>query len=106
MAEEERTNESNETNDENDAREEDIVSDTDADTKDEIDTEREHYDDVEKRFSDLESKLDRVLGEISSIREAQGIMVENGAVIQDTDADFDLSDYDSYRSPAELDLLM
>ena len=97
------TNASEEINDENDAREEDIVSDTDADTRDVIDTEREHYDDVERRFGELESRLDKILAQISSIREAQGILVENGAVINDTDDD---NIVDDFVSPKEMDLLI
>ena len=95
-----------EMNDENDAREEDIVRDEDADTEDEIDTEREHYEDVDARFSRLEATMEKILGEIASIREAQGIMVENGAVITETDADIDFTDADSFVPPAELDLLI
>lgn len=106
MADERDTNQSEEMNEENDAREEDIVSDTDADTEDVIDTEREHYDDVERRFSAIETTLDKILGAISSIREAQGIMVENGAVISEPDADMDFTDVDAFVPPAELDLLI
>ena len=97
------TNASEEINDENDAREEDIVSDTDADTRDVIDTEREHYDDVEKRFSSLEATLDKILAQMASIREAQGIMVENGAVIRDTD---EIETVDDFISPGEMNLLV
>lgn len=60
----------------------------------------------EARFARLESTLERVLGEISAIREAQGILVENGAVITETDADFDLVEEDSFVPPTELDLLI
>lgn len=62
--------------------------------------------DNEARFTRLEATLEKVLGEISAIREAQGIMVENGAVITDTDADLDFTDADSFVPPAELDLLI
>ncbi len=60
----------------------------------------------EARFARLEATLERVLGEISSIREAQGILVENGAVITETDADFDLVEEDSFVPPTKLDLLI
>jgi hypothetical protein len=60
----------------------------------------------EARFARLEATLERVLGEISSIREAQGIMVENGAVISESEAmDFGPEE-DSFIPPAELDLLI
>lgn len=62
--------------------------------------------DNEARFTRLEATLERVLGEISAIREAQGIMVENGAVITDTDADLDFTADDAFVPPAELDLLI
>ena len=103
MADTRDTDFSKEMNDENDAREQDIVSDTDADTRDVVDTEQEHYDDVEKRFSTIENTLDKILAQISSIREAQGILVENGAVINDTD-DGDI--VDDFVSPAEMNLLI
>lgn len=61
---------------------------------------------TEARFTRLEATLERVLGEISAIREAQGILVENGAVITETDADFDLVEEDSFVPPTELDLLI
>lgn len=103
MDDERDTNDGNVTNYENDAREQDIVKDTDADTKDIVDTEQEHYDDVEKRFSTIETTLDKILAQISSIREAQGILVENGAVINDTDDDVVIDDF---VSPAEMNLLI
>lgn len=103
MADERDTNDGNVTNSENDAREQDIVKDTDADTEDIVDTEQEHYDDVEKRFSTIETTLDKILAQISSIREAQGILVENGAVINDTDDDIVIDDF---VSPAEMNLLI
>lgn len=62
--------------------------------------------DTEARFARLESTLERVLGEISAIREAQGIMVENGAVITDADTDMDFTDADAFVPPAEMDLLI
>ena len=95
-----------ETNEDNDAREEDIVKDVDADTKDVEDTQAQDFDETEKRFSSIESTLDKILGAISSLREAQGIMVENGAVIQDSPQDLDFTDADNFAPPAELDLLV
>ena len=50
-----------------------------------------------------ESRLDKILAQISSIREAQGILVENGAVINDTDDD---NIVDDFVSPKEMDLLI
>ena len=93
-------------NEDNDAREEDIVSDVDADTEDVIETEDRNEGDYEKRFSSIEATLDKILGQISSIREAQGVMVENGAVIQEVEDDLDFSDADNFVPPAKLNLLI
>lgn len=106
MADENDRVESEEMNEENDSREEDIVRDDDADTRDVEETERENNDETERRFSRIEGTLDRILGEISSIRESQGIMVENGAVVSEPDVDMDFTDADSFVPPAELDLLI
>ena len=62
--------------------------------------------DNEARFTRLESTLERVLGEISAIREAQGILVQNGAVISENGPETDFTDVDSFVPPAELDLLI
>lgn len=97
---------SEEINEENDAREEDVVEDTDSDTKDVEQNDNRNADVIERRFSSIEATLDKILGQISSIREAQGVMVENGAVVQDVDTDDFLDNNDSFVSPAELDLLI
>ena len=106
MADERDINQSEEMNEENDAREEDIVKDDDADTKDIEETERDDYDATEKRFSSIESTLEKILGQLSSIREAQGIMVENGAVVNDVDSDIGHVEEDEFIPPREMDLLV
>lgn len=106
MSEEDERNDGNEQAAESDAREEDVVRDEDADTRDVEETEREDNDATERRFSSIEATLDRILGEISSIREAQGIMVENGAVVTEPEVDLDFTGDDAFVPPAELDLLI
>ena len=93
-------------NEENDAREEDIVSDTDADTRDIENTENDSTAEIERRFSGIEATLDRILGELSSLREAQGIMVENGAVVNDVETDIGHIEEDEFVPPREMDLLI
>jgi hypothetical protein len=100
MADDNDKKQEEELNKENDAREEDTVKDVDADTKDVEDTQTQDFDATEKRFSSIEAQLDKILGAISSLREAQGIMVENGAVIQDTDTDMDFTKNDAFVPPA------
>ena len=106
MANDDSTKQSEEINEENDAREEDVVEDTDSDTKDVEQNDDRNADVIERRFSSIEATLDKILGQISSIREAQGVMVENGAVVQDIDNDDLLDNTDSFVPPAELDLLI
>jgi hypothetical protein len=106
MDEERNTSTNDDTAQEDDAREEDIVEDTDADTKDIVENADDNFDATENRFKGIEATLDKILGELSSLREAQGIMVENGAVINDTDTDIDFTDADNFVPPAELDLLI
>lgn len=106
MADERDRVEEEEMNEENDAREEDIVEDADADTKDVEETEKENDDIVEKRFSSIEATLERILGEISSLREAQGILVENGAVVNDTDSDIGHVEEDEFHENSVMDLLI
>jgi hypothetical protein len=106
MADERDTEQVNETNTDNDAREEDIVSDTDADTRDVEETQQQDFDATERRFSSIEATLDKILGAISSLREAQGIMVENGAVVNDVDSDIGHDEEDEFVPPREMDLLI
>lgn len=106
MGNERDTEQSKEINVENDAREEDVVEDTDSDTKDIEDIENTDYDATEKRFSGIEATLEKILGEISSLREAQGILVENGAVVNDTDSDIGHIEEDEFIPPMEMDLLI
>ena len=91
---------------EDDAREEDIVRDEDADTQDVDDIQRENNDEIERRFSGIEATLEKILGELSSLREAQGIMVENGAVVNDVETDIGHIEEDEFVPPLEMDLLI
>ena len=106
MGDERDANLSEEISEDNDAREEDIVDDVDSDTRDIENTVREESSDYETRFSGIEATLERILGEISSLREAQGIMVENGAVITDETSDIGHVEEDEFMTPYEMDLLI
>ena len=99
-------NQMRELNDENDDREEDVIEDTDADTKDIEETEKKSYDESERRFSSIEATLDKILGELSSLREAQGILVENGAVVNDTDTEIGHVEEDEFKASSVMDLLI
>ena len=103
-------NENNEpredTNETNDAREEGNANDENSNAQNVEENQQQDYDATEQRFSSIEATLNKILGQISSIREAQGVMVENGAVIQEDEPTLDFTDADSFVPPAELDLLV
>lgn len=104
MDENERNDDVTEMNEDNDAREEDIVEDTDSDTQDVEETEDENNDELNRRLSAIEDMLGRVLGGIDALRDAQSIMVDNGAtIVEDEETSMDLG-IDDYEPPAELDL--
>lgn len=104
MDENERNDDVTEMNEDNDAREEDIVEDTDSDTQDVEETEDENNDELNRRLSAIEDMLGRVLGGIDALRDAQSIMVDNGAtIVEDEENSMDLG-IDDYEPPAELDL--
>ena len=104
MEENERNEDVTEMNEDNDAREEDIVEDTDSDTQDVEETEDENNDELNRRLSAIEDMLGRVLGGIDALRDAQSIMVDNGAtIVEDEENSMDLG-IDDYEPPAELDL--
>lgn len=63
-----------EMNDENDAREEDIVKDTEND-----------FDKVMEKLNAIYDEMDSMKNEMKALQHAQAVMVENGAVINDTD---------------------
>lgn len=107
MDEDERRDQSEEMNEENDAREEDIVEDTDADTEDVVENDDANESEVLRRIDALENTLGRIMGGIDALREAQSVMVENGAtIIDDTeDESIDLG-IDDFVSPTELDLVL
>ncbi len=107
MDEDERRDTSEEMNEENDAREEDIVEDTDADTRDVVENDDANSNTILERINALEDTLNRIMGGIDALREAQSVMVENGATIVDTseDENIDLG-VDDFVEPAELDLML
>ena len=62
------------TNEENDAREEDIVKDTDADTRETDDS----INRVMKKLDLLFDEIDSLKGGVKALQNAQAMLVENG----------------------------
>lgn len=95
-----------EMNEENDAREEDVVEDTDSDTKTVEENTNADFKALSARFDRLESLVERLTGNVEALRDAQGIMIDNGATVQESSMeDMDLDD-DGFVSTDELDLLL
>lgn len=107
MDEDERREDAEEMNEENDAREEDIVEDTDADTRDVEENEDENDGELMRRLDRLEEMVGRVIGGLDALRDAQSVMVDNGATIID-DGDEEEMDFgiDDFVEPEELDLTL
>lgn len=106
MDDERNENEVNENEPETVAQEEETVEDTDADTRDVEETIDDSSAETERRFSGIEATLQRILGEIASLREAQGVLVENGYVVNDIEADLGMAEEDEFIPPKEMDLLI
>lgn len=106
----------------------DVVEDTDADTADETESEKDDteievedtdadtadieressadFDAIRERISSLESMIEEVRGMVTSIKDAQSVLIENGAIVQEND-DLDLTDdMDDFRPISELDLTL
>lgn len=87
-----------------DSREEDIVEDTDADTEDVVEEEKAVENNSVEQFDEMMQKLDKILGGIDSLRDAQALMVENGAVVRENvGSELDTGSVDEYADFGELD---
>ena len=99
-------NQEEEMNKENDAIEEDVIEDEDSDTKDIEKNDNSDFKALSARFDRLESLVERLTGNVEALRDAQGIMIDNGATVQESSMeDMDLDD-DGFVSTDELDLLL
>lgn len=88
--------------------EEEVVKDTDADTRDIVDAEKEqendNYDSMRKFMDEMRSRMDAIDETIRSIKDAQAVTIDNGAVIRDDSEPESDVDYVDTRTIAELDL--
>lgn len=95
-----------EMNEENDAREEDIIEDADGDTKIVENNDNDNYRALSDRLNRMETLLERLSGNIEALRDAQGLLVDNGATVrEDFTEDMDFSD-DSSNVNSELNFLI
>lgn len=80
------------------------VEDTDADTRDIERTNSTEFAALMDRMDILEKMVSELSGSITSLKDAQAVMIENGAVINDSTQLDDSDDIDDFRSISELDL--
>ena len=73
---------------------EDEVKDTDADTKDEIQEQKEDYSEISKRLARMEETVNRMAGVVTSIQKAQADIVEMGGTISETEDTTESDDED------------
>lgn len=65
---------------------EQIVEDTDADTRDVTGEVADDYGELSKRMTKMEAAIERMTGVVSAVQKAQTSMVDMGAVIRETPA--------------------
>lgn len=64
---------------------EDEVKDTDADTKDEIQEQKDDYSEISNRLARMEETVNRMAGVVTSMQKAQANIVEMGGTIRETE---------------------
>lgn len=83
--------------------EQDIVEDTDADTGDVEETQRDDYADMSNRLTRMEDAINRMSGVVSAMQKAQASLVDMGAVIRENPSDDTTSDDDGFVPLEKLD---
>lgn len=83
--------------------EEQVVEDTDADTRDVEDSQQSDFADMSNRLTRMEDAINRMSGVVSAIQKAQNSLVDMGAVIRENPADDTSSDDDSFVPLEKLD---
>lgn len=84
-------------------REEEIVEDTDADTRDVEDEQRDDYKEMSQRLTRMEDAINRMSGVVSAMQKAQASLVDMGAVIRENPTDETDSSDDSFVPFEKLD---
>lgn len=64
---------------------EDEVNDTDADTEDVIQEQKDDYSEMSKRLARMEETVNRMAGVVTSMQKAQANIVEMGGTIRETE---------------------
>lgn len=99
------------TNEEVKKDEEQVVKDNDANTSDVVDTVKEENSEESYNYSkmldfmqEMRARMDSMDAAIRSVKDAQSITIDNGAVIRDDSEQVEDDDFIDTRSIAQLDL--
>lgn len=84
-------------------REEEIVEDSDTNTADVEQTQRDDYTEMSNRLTRMEDAINRMSGVVSAMQKAQASLVDMGAVIRENPSDDTTSDDDSFVPLEKLD---
>lgn len=80
------------------------VEDTDADTRDIEDTQKNDFAELREFMEKFDARLRAIESSVQSVKDAQSVVIDNGAVIRDDSPQDDVDDYVDTRSISELDL--
>lgn len=101
------------TNEEVKKDEEQVVKDNDANTSDVVDTVKDESSEENYNYSkmldfmqEMRARMDSMDAAIRSVKDAQSITIDNGAVIRDDSEQVEDDDFIDTRSIAQLDLTL
>lgn len=84
--------------------EEQEVEDSDADARDVERTENDGFSEMRSFMEKIDARMRAIESSVQSIKDAQSVVIDNGAVIRDDSPQDDVDDYVDTRTIAELDL--
>lgn len=84
--------------------EEQEVEDSDADTRDVEQTENDDFSEMRSFMERIDARMRAIESSMQSIKDAQSVVIDNGAIIRDDSPQDDVDDYVDTRTIAELDL--
>lgn len=86
--------------------EEQEVKDTDADTGDVERQENSDFSEMRSFMEKIDARMRAIESSVQSIKDAQSIVIDNGAIIRDDSPQDDVDDYVDTRTIAELNLAL
>lgn len=84
--------------------EEQEVEDSDADAQDVERTENDDFSEMRSFMERIDARMRAIESSMQSIKDAQSVVIDNGAIIRDDSPQDDVDDYVDTRTIAELDL--